>query len=97
MTKMHRTGTSGENENAAATPAVGLHALIGQHITLLCVNYFYTAGVLAEVLDNCVKLTAASIVYETGAWNSKNWSDAQKLPYDVYVVRSAVEAFGVMK
>ena len=74
----------------------GLEGLLGEVVTLLCVNYFYT-GTLVGVNDTCVKLESPKIVYETGPWSNKEWSDAQPLPGDIYVQTSAIEAFGVLK
>ena len=74
----------------------GLEGLLGETVTLLCMNYFYT-GKLIGVNATCVKLENPSIVYETGEWSSKSWKDAQKLPGDIYVQVSAIEAFGVLK
>lgn len=80
------------------TDPSGLDALLGERITLLCLNYIYT-GKLAGVDDTCVMLTdKPAIVYETGAWNERAWKDAQALPTDtLYVQRQAIEAFGVLK
>ena len=50
----------------------GLKGLIGEKVTLLCANYFY-AGKLVGVNDSYVKLENASIVYETGAWDTKTY------------------------
>lgn len=74
----------------------GLMALLGQVITLFCVNYFYT-GTLAGVNEDCVLLTTPKIVYETGPFTDKAWKDAQELPNDLYVMKSAIEAFAVVK
>ena len=74
----------------------GLDKLIGERVTLFCLNYIYT-GKLSGVNDDCVLLTDAAIVYETGELTSKDWKDAQPLPYDWYVSRSAIEAFGKLK
>ena len=74
----------------------GLEGLMGETVTLFCMNYFYT-GKLIGVNDTCVKLQDPEIVYDTGEWSSKNWSDAQKLPNDLYVQVSSIESFGVMK
>jgi hypothetical protein len=75
----------------------GLIALMGKTITLLCMNYFYT-GTLTGVNDKFVQLTDPKIVYDTGNWSDKTWADAQKLPCkEVYVMLSAVEAFGELK
>lgn len=74
----------------------GLDKLLGERVTLFCMNYFYT-GVLAGVNETCVLLTTPSIVYETGPFTEKTWKDAQALPHDLYVMRHAIEAFGVVK
>ena len=74
----------------------GLQKLLGERVTLFCLNYIYT-GRLISVSETCVLLTEAAIVYETGELNSKKWKDAQALPHDWYVQLSAVESFGVLK
>lgn len=80
-----------------STDPEGLDALLGERVTLLCLNYFYT-GTLAGVNETCVLLTSPSIVYETGDWKTKTWANAEALPTDkLYVQRSAIEAFGVLK
>ena len=62
----------------------GLEKLLGERVTLFCMNYIY-AGMLSGVNEKCVLLTDASIVYETGAFSEKGWKDAQPLPNDWYV------------
>lgn len=75
-------------------PDEGLMAFLGRPILLLCVNYFYT-GKLIGVNDDCVLLENASIVYQTGEWSAKAYTDAQKLPtHTWYVQKSAIESFG---
>lgn len=74
----------------------GLEKLMGERVTLFCINYIYS-GKLMGVNEKCVLLTEASIVYETGALNTKDWSDAQKLPNDWYVAMNCIESFGVLK
>jgi len=74
----------------------GLEKLIGERITLFCMNYIYT-GKLVGVNASCVLLHDAAIVYETGELTSKEWQDAQKLPGPWYVQIGAVESFGVLK
>lgn len=74
----------------------GLEALMGQWITLFCMNYIYT-GKLVSVNVTCVKLSNPAIVYETGAFADKAWKDAQALPNDLYISTAAIEAFGVVK
>lgn len=74
----------------------GLEKLLGVRVTLFCMNYIYT-GMLSGVNDDCVLLTDAAIVYETGPLQDKKWTDAQSLPNDWYVRISTIESFGVMK
>jgi hypothetical protein len=78
------------------TSPEGLEKLMGERVTLFCMNYIYT-GKLIGVNDNCVLLTDPSIVYETGAFTDKRWKDAQGLPSDLYVMTAAIEAFGLVK
>ena len=74
----------------------GLDKLLGERITLFCMNYIYT-GKLSGVNEKCVLLTEAAIVYETGAFDQKQWKDAQALPNDWYVSINSIESFGVLK
>lgn len=74
----------------------GLDKLLGERITLFCMNYIYT-GKLSGVNEKCVLLTEASIVYETGSFTDKSWKDAQPLPGDWYVSTNSIESFGVLK
>ena len=76
--------------------AAGLMGLMGQRITLFCLNYFYT-GDLVGVNDNFVMLENAAIVYETGPLNDSSWKDAQALPHPIYVMLRCVESFMVLK
>lgn len=74
----------------------GLEALMGERVTLFCVNYIYT-GKLVGVNSSCILLDDAAIVYETGDFQTKTWKDAQKLPNQWYVQIGAIESFGVLK
>ncbi len=73
----------------------GLEGLLGQSVTLFCLNYIYT-GTLEGVNDTFVKLANASVVYETGAFTDKAFKDAQKLPHALYVQTSSIESFTVI-
>ena len=74
----------------------GFLALLGQTITCFCAVYIYT-GKLVGVNDDCILLENPSIVYETGAFDVKQWKDAQKLPNELYIQKGMIEAFGVVK
>lgn len=72
----------------------GLISLIGQRVTLMCANYFYT-GKLIGVNKTCVKLEDPAIVYETGEWTLAKYKDEQSLNTKFWYVRlSAIESFG---
>lgn len=74
----------------------GLEGLMGERITLFCLNYIYT-GKLVGVNERFVKLEDAAIVYETGPFGEKQWKDAQALPHPVYVMTRCVESFMILK
>ena len=75
----------------------GLESLMGQRVTLLCGNYFYT-GELIGVNEEDVVLKNPKIVYETGLWDEPEWADAQSLPTQELFVRVAfIESYGVLK
>jgi hypothetical protein len=74
----------------------GIEKLLGERVTLFCLNYIYT-GRLVGVYADCVLLSDAAIVYETGAFTDKAWKDAQALPHDAYVMRACIESFMVLK
>ena len=71
----------------------GLMALLGERVTLFCVNYIYE-GKLVGVNDTCVLLEDANVVYETGPFGEKNFKDAQRIADQWYVQLGAIESFG---
>lgn len=75
----------------------GLESLLGEKVTLLCTRYIYT-GTLTGLNDNFCLLQDPYIVYDTGAWDKKDWQDAQKLPKnEIYIMLHSIESFGLMK
>lgn len=74
----------------------GLIGLMGEQVTLFCLNYIYT-GKLVGVNDTFVKLEKASVVYETGSFADPKFKDSQSLPNDWYIQLSSVESFGKLK
>ena len=75
----------------------GLDALLGDRVLLMCAGYFYE-GKLIGVNDSFVKLDDAHIVYSTGTWSDKEYSDIQKLHQkEWYVQRGLIESFGRSK
>ena len=74
----------------------GLLGLLGEVITLFCLNYIYT-GKLVGVNSDCVLLESPKIVYETGSFSEKAWKDAQPLPNNFYIMKRNIEGFGIVK
>ena len=75
----------------------GFFAFLNKKILIFASNYIYT-GVLVGVNDTFVKLEGARLVYETGSFADKGYTDAQPLPEgEWYVQLSAVESFGASK
>lgn len=75
----------------------GLEALLGEKVTLFCMNYFYT-GKLIGVNKTCVLLEDPAIVYDTGAFDKKSYTDSQPLNVKTFYVQiGAIESFGVLK
>lgn len=75
----------------------GLLGLMGERVLLMCAGYFYE-GKLVGVNDSFVKLEDAGIVYETGKWSDKSYTDLQKLHQsEWYVQMGLIESFGKSK
>jgi len=74
----------------------GLEKLLGERVTLYCLNYIY-CGDLKGVNDTCVLLENAGIVYNTGSHDSDSWEEYEKLPNDWYVKTNTIESFGIYK
>lgn len=83
-------------QTVVENPQEGFLSLLGQNITLFCMNYIYT-GKLVGVNEFQLKLENAKVVFETGAFSSKDWKDAQSLPNACYIRFSAVEMYTVLK
>jgi hypothetical protein len=83
--------------NVTEVEGEGLEALLGEQVLIICARYYYT-GKLIGVNESCVLLENPSVVYDTGAWAEKKYSDAQKLHSDKwYIQRGAIESFGISK
>ena len=82
--------------NITKVAGEGMEKLLGEVVTLFCMNYIYT-GKLIGVNATCVLLSEPSIVYETGAFNEPKWKNAQRLPNDHYVMLNSIESFGIIK
>jgi len=75
----------------------GFEGLIGETVTLFCLNYFYN-GKLVGVTDDCVLLEEPKIIYDTGDWAKKEWEDIQSLEMaELYIRKGAIESFGKTK
>lgn len=75
----------------------GLEALLGCRVLIMTAGYFYE-GKLIGVNKTCIKLDEAKIVYSTGPWTDKEYSDIQKLhKKEWYVQTGLIESFGLSK
>ena len=75
----------------------GLMSLLGKRVLLMCAGYFYE-GYLVGVNDTFVKIEDPHIVYSTGEWKDKKYSDSQALhAKNWYVQRGLIESFGESK
>lgn len=75
----------------------GLESLLSEKVLLMCANYFYS-GKLVGVNSVFVQLDDAAIVYETGKFSDKSYTDEQKLHVKTwYVQTAAIESYGVSK
>ena len=74
----------------------GLESLLGEYVEVLCYRYIYH-GKLTGVNDKDILITDASIVFETGPYDKKEYEDIQKLGRDVYVRIDAIESYLVAK
>ena len=71
----------------------GLISLLGKKVSIMSVVYHY-AGTLVGVNDTCIELEDAGIVFETGEFSNKEYSNYQKLPTkSVFVQTATIEAF----
>jgi hypothetical protein len=75
----------------------GLESLLGKRVLIMTAGYFYE-GKLVGVNDSFLKLSDASIVYETGEWSDKEYKDIQKLHTDEWYIQTGlIESYGVSK
>lgn len=75
----------------------GMVKLIGETVTLFCMNYFYN-GKLIGVNSDCVLLKNPKLIYETGKWSDSDWRDAQSMGIEeLYVRIEAIESYAVTK
>ena len=75
----------------------GLEAYMGQSVLLMCQNYFYH-GTLYGVFEEFVLLQDPAIVYETGKWSEKSYTNVERLHVKYWrVMRASIESFGAGK
>lgn len=69
-------------------------SLIGKEVVLFCAVYIY-CGKLVGVNGENIVLSNAVLVFETGAFTSTQWKDAQKLPMkETFIQKGMIESFG---
>lgn len=83
--------------NVQEVEGEGLVKLMGEKVILFCMNYIYH-GDLIGVNDTCVLLGNPSIIYSTGDFKDKGYSDIQSLCVDEHFIQiAAIESFGKAK
>ena len=79
------------------TGETALESLMGNRVTFFCMNYIYV-GTLTGVNDTCVCLEDPAIVYETGCFSGKEYTDEQSLRVKEFFIQlSSIESFGILK
>ena len=74
----------------------GLEALLGKKVFLFCTNYNYY-GTLVGVNTNDILLEDAGIVFDSGDFNTKGFSDFQRFPCKEWRLRTSyIESYGEM-
>jgi hypothetical protein len=74
----------------------GMITLLGKQVLFHCMNYNYT-GKLIGVNLTCVELEDPSVVFETGSYNAKEIKLSEKLPNNLFINISTIEAFWEVK
>jgi hypothetical protein len=83
--------------NVVETGESAFESLLGEKVTIFSLNYIYH-GELVGVNDDNILLKNPKIVYETGAFNKKGFTDAQSLETDEFFIqKGTIESFGVLK
>jgi hypothetical protein len=73
-----------------------LDKYLGKIITVFCCRYIY-AGKLIKIDSKDIVLADPKIVYETGAFSSNDWKDAQSLDTNEWAISlQSIESYGVL-
>lgn len=73
-----------------------LEDLIGQTYVFQCARYIYH-GKVKSVNSTYIELENASVIFNTGDYNSTEAEDKQALPNNCFVFRQSIEAFFKLK
>lgn len=83
--------------NVVETNETAFESLLGEQVTIFSLNYIYH-GELVGVNDINILLKNPKIVYETGNFSEKGFSDAQSLECEEFFIQIAtIESFGVLE
>jgi len=79
------------------TGQTALESLVGEQITVFCLNYFYH-GELKGVGEESILLSNPKIVFETGSYSDKGFKKSEDLKtQELYIKKSAIESFAVLE
>ena len=83
--------------NVVETNESAFESLLGEKVTIFSLNYIYH-GELVGVNDENILLKNPKIVFETGSFSEKGFSDAQSLHTDEFFIqKGTIESFGVLE
>ena len=84
------------NQQPEKSNDLNVDDLIGEQVTFFCMNYTYHGEVVSSDKSR-ICLKNAKIVYQTGAFESAGFKDAQDLCCNEYFIKKeAIESFGIL-
>lgn len=69
-----------------------LEDLLGETYLFQCARYIYH-GTVKSITSDYIELEKASVVFNTGSYDSSEAEDKQTLPKGVFVHRQSIESF----
>lgn len=72
-----------------------MEELVGENYLFQCARYIYHGKV--KSVNSTYIVIKGGVVFETGDYSDKSPKDKQDLPYDIHIMRQAIESFYKMK
>lgn len=84
-------------EEMVTIPNAELLKLVGKRVFIFCTNYNY-AGKLVAVSPDDIILEGAGIVFDSGSFDTKGFTDFQAFPCAEWRLRTSyIESYGEME